>query len=69
MTNDQENHLNTQLTVSGFCDNNSCSVNNFLAYTNSLTNLAEINSLINSVSGQQMLGLSGITQQQKIHLK
>lgn len=61
MTNDQENHLNTQLTVSGFCDNNSCSLNNFPAYTNSLTNLAEINSLINSVSGQQMLGLSGIT--------
>ena len=65
MTNYQDNHLSTQLTIAGFCSNSSCSLNNFPAYTNSLLQLNEINSLIREVSLQQNTNIGGIANNKK----
>jgi len=65
MTNDQESHLNMQLTTAKFCDENSTAVSSLPAYSSNLQILFESNLQIQDIAGFQGTGPSGITSNKK----
>jgi hypothetical protein len=65
MTNEQESHLNMQLTTAKFCDDNSSAVNLLPAYSANLQILFSVNQQIQGISGFQGTGTNGITSNKK----
>lgn len=65
MTNNQESHLNMQVTTAKFCDENSTAVRSLPAYSSNLQILLESNQQIQDIAGFQGTGTGGITSNKK----
>jgi len=65
MTNDQESHLNMQLTTAQFCDESETAVSSLPAYSTNLQILFTTNQKIQEISGFQGTGTNGITSNKK----
>jgi len=65
MTNDQESHLNMQLTTAKFCDESATRLSSLPAYSTNLQILFTTNQQIQEISGFQGMGTNGITSNKK----
>lgn len=65
MTNDQESHLNMQLTTAKFCDESGTALSTLPAYSSNLQILFTTNQQIQEISGFQGTGTNGITSNKK----
>ena len=65
MTNGQENHLNMQLTVVKFCNDNLSVVNTLPGFSANLQILSDSNNQISTVAELQETGTGGITTNKK----
>lgn len=65
MNNDQESHLNMQVTTANFCDENPTAVSSLPAYSSNLQILFESNQQIQDIAGFQGTGTGGITSNKK----
>jgi len=65
MTNGQESHLNMQLTISKFCEENESAINLLPAFSSNLLILNTTNNQIQDIAGFQGIGTHGITSNKK----